>query len=117
MNGKAQDAEKERYWQKTIREATRSGGSIREYCRNHQVKESQFYWWQRKLEGRKRPSTGRRSDVKDKQGSFALVTHEPGSMDAGIEIVLCNGRRVRISKGVDEQTLRAVLAAVESEGC
>lgn len=40
-----------------------------------------------------------------------------GTKDAGIELVLGDGRRLRISKGVDEQTLRGVLAAVEPSGC
>jgi hypothetical protein len=35
-------------------------------------------------------------------------------MEAGIELVLGDGRRLRISRGVDEATLRA---AVERPGC
>jgi len=31
--------------------------------------------------------------------------------------VLGDGRRLRIAKGVDEATLRSVLAAVQGEGC
>ena len=46
--GKA-DAEKALYWQRTISEAARSGMSIREFCRRRRLRESQFYWWQRKL--------------------------------------------------------------------
>ena len=38
-------AEKARYWQKTNREAVRSGMSIREFCRQRRLKESQFYAW------------------------------------------------------------------------
>ena len=43
------DAEKARYWQQRLGEAARSEISIREYCRRHRLKESQFYWWQRRL--------------------------------------------------------------------
>jgi hypothetical protein len=46
-----------------------------------------------------------------------LVSNEPGANDAGIELVLAGGRRLRIARGVDEATLRAVLAAVEPAGC
>jgi hypothetical protein len=35
-------------------------------------------------------------------------------MPAGLELVLQDGRRLRISQGVQEETLRAVLAAMES---
>lgn len=38
------DAEKSRYWQKTIREAARSGMSIRAFCLQRRLRESQFYW-------------------------------------------------------------------------
>ena len=116
MNRK-HDAEKERYWQRTIQEAARSGMSIREFCRQHRLKESQFYWWQRKLKAGRQEWTMRRQGVDRGAASFALVSEEPGATDAGIELVLGDGRRLRISKGVDEPTLRAVLAAVEPSGC
>jgi hypothetical protein len=106
------DAEKAKHWQKTIREAARSGVSIREFCRQRRLKESQFYWWQHKLkvgrQGRMRRPGGNRAEA-----SFALVSNEPEGTDGGIELVLGDGRRLRIRKGVDEETLRAVLAAVE----
>jgi hypothetical protein len=52
-----------------------------------------------------------------RQASFVLVSDEHGPLDAGIELVLGDGRRLRISKGVDEETLCAVLSAVGSAGC
>jgi hypothetical protein len=51
------------------------------------------------------------------QASFALVSDEPGATDVGIELVLGDGRRLRIRQGVDEETLRAVLAALEPVRC
>jgi transposase-like protein len=67
MGSQKRDVEKERYWQKIIREAVRSGMSIREFCRQRRLKESQFYWWQRRLkagrgEGMRYPHKTRRSD-------------------------------------------------------
>jgi hypothetical protein len=112
------DIEKERYWAKVIREATRSGRSIREYCAQRKIKESQFYWWQRKLRERREDRIlGQRGGrkVPGQAGTFALVSDEPGQLDAGIELVLADGRRVRISRGVDEETLRTVLSAVGSD--
>jgi hypothetical protein len=116
VSGKKQDVEKARFWQSAIREAARSGLSTREFCRRRKLHESQFYWWQRRL------SLTRRSAKERKRrsagpASFALVSDEAGGNDAGIELVLAGGRRLRISKGVDEATLRAVLAAVEPAGC
>jgi len=116
MSSGKSDSEKARYWQRTIREAVRSGISIREFCRQHRLKESRFYWWQRKLKV-SRVSGIRRAGVHSDRASFALVSDESGMIDAGIELVLGDGRRLRIRQGVEEETLRAVLAALEPARC
>ena len=53
MGRQQRDVEKERKWAKVIREAARSGRSIREFCAQHKLNESQFYRWQRKLRERR----------------------------------------------------------------
>jgi hypothetical protein len=111
------DSEKARYWQRTISEAARSGMSIREFCRRRRLRESQFYWWQRKLRAGRDTRTAQRLGVDGNQASFALVSAEAGASDVGIELVLGDGRRLRIRQGVDEETLRAVLAALEPARC
>ena len=117
MEAKQQDVEKKRFWQQTIRDAIRSKLSIREFCRQRRLKESQFYWWQRKLNGNRRRPRGLHRPSMNTNASFALVSNDPSAGEAGIELILQDGRRLRINKGVDEQTLRAVLAAVEPAGC
>jgi len=113
--GQKPDTEKAQRWQRRIREAARSGLSIREFCRQHQLQVSQFYWWRHRLKENRQAST--RPKPAHGPASFALVSQEPGTLDAGIELVLGDGRRLRIARGVDETTLRAVLAALESSGC
>jgi hypothetical protein len=113
--GKQRDAEKAQRWQRRIREAARSGLSIREFCRQRRLKVSQFYWWCRRLQESQPPWTRRKPA--HGPASFALVSQESGMMDAGIELVLDAGRRLRIARGFDEAALRAVLAAMESPGC
>ena len=117
MGSQNRDVEKERYWQKIIPEAVRSGISIREFCRQRRLKESQFYWWQRRLKAGRGEGVRRRTGGQGGAASFALVSDEAGATDAGIELVLGEGRRLRIRRGVDEATLRAVLAALESPRC
>ena len=109
-----QDEDKARYWRATVREAARSGISIREFCRQRKLRESQFHWWRRRLAAT-RPGQGKKAEAG--AASFALVSDEPTMSDAGIELVLGEGRRLRIRKGVDEETLRAVLAAMGSQEC
>jgi hypothetical protein len=113
--GPKPDVEKAHFWRKTIREAARSGVSTREFCRQQKLQESQFYWWQRRLSAARQ--TPRKRKPAAGPASFALVSEEAGGSDAGIELVLGNGRRLRIRKGVDAETLRAVLAAVDQPGC
>jgi len=110
MNRKSENVEKHRYWQRAIGDAARSGMSIREFCRPHRLRESQFYWWQRKLKARRRQERSK-PGVQDRAASFALVSEDGMDMPAGLELVLQDGRRLRISQGVQEETLRAVLAA------
>ena len=113
MSSDKGDREKARYWQRIIRKAAQSGMSVREFCRQHRLKESQFYWWQHKLKAG-RQERMRRPGGNRAEASFALASDEPSAVDAGIELVLGDGRRLRIHKGVDEETLQAVPAAVES---
>ncbi len=108
--GPKPDVRKSRYWQKMIREAARSGLSTREFCRRHKLHESQFYWWQRNLAAKRSAPPKKKLAA---AASFALVSNEPDAAEAGIELLLGDGRRLRIRKGVDEPTLRAVLAALE----
>ena len=117
MIQKKHGAEKERYWQRVIGDAAHSGISIREFCRQRKLREPQFYWWQRRLKETRQRQAIKKQGVDKEHASFALISDEPGTADAGIELVLGNGRRLRISRGVDEETLRAVLAAVEPQGC
>jgi hypothetical protein len=45
------------------------------------------------------------------------VSDEAGASDVGIELVLGDGRKLRIRQGVDEATLRSVLSALEPPQC
>ena len=116
MNIGKGDAKKATYWQQTLGEAARSGLSVREFCRRRRLKESQFYWWQRRLRMARPEGVIAKPGAREGAASFALVG-EDGATGAGIELVLDGGRRVRITKGVDEETLRTVLAALEPAGC
>jgi len=111
--GHKPDVEKARFWRKAVHEAARSGLSIREFCRQRKLHESQFYWWQRHLATKPALPASKAAGT----ASFALVGGEAGAAEAGIELVLAGGRRLRIAKGVDEATLRAVLAALDEPGC
>lgn len=117
MGARREDAGKREQWQKLIAEAARSGTSIREFCRQRKVTEPQFYAWRARLNGKVHGTARRRALATAKRATFALVSDAPGELNAGIELLLADGRRVRIRRGVDEQTLRTVLAAVGPAPC
>lgn len=114
MGGRRLDEGKRDRWRKLIVEAARSGTSIREFCRQRHVTEPQFYAWRSRLNGKAHGAARRRALTTARPATFALVSDAPGELDAGIELVLADGRRVRIRRGVDEATLRTVLSAVGS---
>ncbi|MGA2071920.1 MAG: hypothetical protein ABSH52_00325, partial [Terriglobia bacterium] len=68
------DVEKARYWQKTIREAARSGMSIRAFCRQRRLRESQFYWWQHKLRASRQAGSTPKAGGHGRPASLALVS-------------------------------------------
>jgi len=112
MSGNKPDMEKRLYWRRILGEAATSGISVREFCQQRRLKQVQFYWWRRMLT---RGGQERRVErpVERERGSFALVSEEVEAMAASLELVLRDGRRLRIGRGVEEESLRAVLAALE----
>ena len=120
--GKDRDGRLEAKWRRIIREHTRSGLNIRDFCRNSKLHESAFYFWRRELgrrdvarreaerEQRKRPSA---------QAAFVPVrVTDEARVDAGrIEIVLSDGRRIHVVAPVDRQALADVLAVLEAQPC
>ena len=117
MDGRRVDEGKREQWRKLVAEAARSGTSIREFCRQRRVTEAQFYAWRARINGKVHGVARQRALASAKGTTFALVSETPGELDAGIELVLADGRRVRIRRGVDEATLRTVLSAVGSGPC
>jgi hypothetical protein len=93
------------YWRRILEEAATSGISMREFCRQRRWKETQFYWWRRMLKsgGQERRVEVERP-VERERGSFALVSEEVGAMTADLELVLRDGRRLQIGRGVEEES-------------
>lgn len=137
--GRCGDPAKGRRWRELVERWQRSGQTVREFCRRAEVKESAFYWWKRRLA---RPRVGRGADRRVqangpqkkpadvKTTPAELVRHGAarflpvqvvmdcaGGSSSGVEIHWDNGRRVRLHRGFDRQTLADVLAVLEARPC
>jgi transposase len=105
------DIQKEATWRRRLRDQAKSGQSVRAWCRQHDVTETGFYWWRRELA---------RRDTEDSAALFVPVhvaeaLAEDGA--ASMEIVLTDGRRVRLTGPVDGQALAEVLEVLERRSC
>lgn len=132
------DPQRQSYWEDVLRRWREGGQSGRDFCRAEGLRESAFYFWRRKLargderietversRRQTRPRTRasqqtKRSRRRGPQPSFLPVRLvKPGLAEAarGVEIVLAEGRTVRVPAGFDRQTLADVLAVLEARPC
>ena len=108
-HGRARDEQKERQWRHWIAEWRGSGLSVRAFCDRRGLATPSFYHWRRVLQ--RRPA---------EKVAFvpvqvvAEVVPAPGS---GLEVVLADGRMVRVGPGFDAATLRQLLAVLEGRPC
>jgi hypothetical protein len=91
-----------------VREWGSSGLSIRDFCDAQQISEASFYAWRRTITQRDAAAA-----------CFVpvrVVADEQPAREAigdGLELVLANGRRLRVGPGFDGPTLRRLLALLE----
>ena len=99
------DASKETFWRQALGECQSSGQSVREFCRQRQLKESLFYAWRREL--------GRRdAGVSEQPGFVELVGLAGVEEGAGVSIRVDERVRVVLERGFDREALRATLACL-----
>lgn len=106
---RAPDRAKEGRWVRWFREQAASGESVASFCRKRQIPVHQFYWWQRRLRQREAPDSDQRTSPD------AFVPVRVSFAAPMIEVIHPRGCVVRVAAGVDVQSLRSVLAALESE--
>ncbi len=121
MTRQRRDLKKEELWRRVVRRQARSGLSVRAWCRKHNLQQSAFYWWRRELARRDveaAETTSAHASTRSPSPAFVPVRlTEDGSAksDPVIEIILTNGRRIRLRGAVNRQALTDVLAVLESK--
>ena len=108
--GRARDARKERQWRRRIDQWRVSGLSVRAFCAQHGLTQASFYTWRRVLQRRA-----------TEQPAFVPVQvvadATPACQASALEVLLLDGRTVRVAPGFDAATLRQSLAVLEGRPC
>jgi hypothetical protein len=93
------------YWREKIAEQERSGLTVGRFCKEQRLTEQSFYGWRKRL-------------LEQEPMRFALVetvsARRQPATEAGLELVLATGERLRIGAGVDDTTLRTVLEVLRA---
>jgi len=112
-----QDRGKERFWRRVVGQWRRSGLTIRDFCEQQSLSEPSFYAWRRTIAERDREaSSGRRRRVRDQPVASPLFVPLRVTPSASVlEIVLGQGRVIRVPPGFDPATLRLLLAVLDEE--
>ena len=113
-HGKPRDPSKEQRWRQLIGQWQRSGLTIRAFCQCHHVTVPSFYAWRRILRQRDASACPVTSPV-----SFLPVHVRPDDRDVPppLELLLPNGRRLRIPPGYDDTHLRQLIRTLEDFQC
>ncbi len=90
-------------WAERIAAQTRSGMSVKQFCREQGLTEYSFYAWRKRVQA----SGPVRFALVERRARRQERTAEPT-----VELVLATGERLRIGSGVDIATLRTVLDAL-----
>ena len=105
--GRARDELKERQWRRWIVQWQRSGLSVTAFCARHGLSAANFYAWRRALQ--------RRAAVPAAFVPVHVVADTPPAPVSALELVLADGRILRVAPGFDAATLRLLLAVLREE--
>jgi hypothetical protein len=105
--GRARDERKEQQWRRWIDAWRASGLSVRAFCERRGLAIPSFYAWRRTLE--------RRAAEVPAFVPVQIVADAASAQVSTLEVVLRDGRAVRVMPGFDAVTLRRLLAVLEGE--
>jgi hypothetical protein len=99
----ARDAAKEKFWREKMAEHRKRGETVRAFCARNELREVQFFYWQRALKAK---------NEKKPAGFVELVRPAGENGTAGVSIRIDDRVSIVVDRGFDEATLKSVLAAV-----
>jgi hypothetical protein len=111
--GKPRDPRKERHWRQLIQRWQHSGLSVRVFCQRHHLAVPSFYAWRRTL----RQRDGLNDQATPPVTFLPVHVRHDDADPRPLELVLANGRCLRIPHGFDPAHLRRALLALEDSSC
>ena len=108
------DLKLEQSWRRHFQRHRVGGLTVRQYCLEHHLTESAFYFWRRTIAERDRQAESERRPT-----FVPVVMADPptSTSDTPIEIRLANGRRLRVRTGCDRALLADVVTLLEGRPC
>ena len=103
---------KESVWRRHVARQAGSGQSVRDYCLRYGLREHRLYWWRRELVRRDAEKSSASSSLPPAFVPVTVAGHLPVRTGGRVEIVLPDGRRVRVTGPVDRLMLADVLAVL-----
>lgn len=103
------DESKEQFWRQAVAEARSREGTVREFCGERGLKESRFYFWQRKLKTQE-------ASAAHNCGFVELVGPAEQGSASGVSIQVDDRCSIVLERGFDGQTLKAVVACLHADG-
>jgi hypothetical protein len=107
--GRGRDEQKEREWRRRIEQWQASGLGVRAFCARHGLATASFYKWRQVLQRR---AAGEPAFV-----AVQVVAEAASTLTGTLEVLLTDGRTVRVAPGFDPVTLRQLLAVLEGRPC
>jgi hypothetical protein len=106
MTQRERSKQARRKWQRLVSEQGRSGQTVAAFCRERRLCTSHFFWWKKRL--------GASSAAKFLEVKLAAAAPAPSTVgDPRVEVVLKNGRSLRVGPGFDRELVRALAAVLE----
>ncbi len=99
---------REPYWRQVVDRWKRSGLTVPAFCRSEGLNQATFYHWRWKLK--------RRDQATPAFLPVRVIADKPAVPTGGIEVVLANGRCLRVGAGFDPHTLVQLVALLEDGG-
>ena len=109
--------QREEAWREIFREQAGSGLSHTDFCRDRSIPIHSYFWYRRRLEWTK-PGAAKGSTTRQAKPSTLVpvrisASSKPSTASGAIDVVLTQGRCLRVSRGFDGQTLLDLVRLLE----